>query len=697
MTAGTEDAQAPGPRHSEARRLLAKGFKLVELHAMSKQPAGDGWNLHPIRAVRDEAGGYGMLLAANALCSIDPDNVEPAREGLARCGFDLDQIMHCGVRTLSTRPGSGGRSTFRAPDGVRWIRFASKRHGTILELRANSPNLQDCLPGTVYRSAQGDGPFEQAYANGKRLDEAPGLPPDFIAWWQRLSNDLAFLREQQAILCGQGAMLDISGGDSKALAFSSQCRVQYNEAHDVPGILARHAYVESVDGRWAPPTATGSPAVRAIPGKDGLWQSDHASDPLRGTFDAWTAHVVLDHDSEQAAAEAAFAAELARSLDGCFEKIPEPVGDELAEQQAIRERNSKLGVGAPASRPAGAIQIRPFREMLAGRVRAGYFVKRVLPKGEIALVFGASGAGKSFFVLHLIACIAMGRQFFDKKVRQARVVYGCFEGLTGALDRFDAYERHYGVELGGALQILTGPVRLTSDESTAELISAVRAVGDVGLLVIDTLARVTPGTDENAGKDMSPVLDRAQRVHEATGAMVLLVHHSGKDSSKGARGWSGVKAPLDVEIEVLKLPKGRAATITKMKDGEGEGDSYGFDIENIVLGQDDEGDDIGAGVFVEGGAGVRLPTQQKALGPLQLLLLRQHATLAKIGDLGGVPITDLLEAVASQLPEPGLNEKGKPKRDTRAQRVRESLEGLLDAGHLVSDGTSVRVPEEDDL
>ena len=44
--------------------------------------------------------------------------------------------------------------------------------------------------------------------------------------------------------------------------------------------------------------------MRPIPGKVGLWQSDHASDPLHGTFDAWTAFVVLDHSGGLAAAEA---------------------------------------------------------------------------------------------------------------------------------------------------------------------------------------------------------------------------------------------------------------------------------------------------------------------------------------------------------------------------------------------------------
>lgn len=294
--------------HAEATRLLAKGFKLCALHKLSKRPVGDDWQRTPVTEIEEHAGGYGVILATNGLCSIDPDNVEPAREGLRRCGFDLDELMDAGVRTSSTRPGSGGRSTFKAPAGLGRVVFSSYSHGTILELRAGQSNLQDCLPGTVYLGKEGDGPYRQEYANGRTLDDAPELPAKFLAWWKRMDEDVVFKREQQALLCGVDAVLSVSGGVGKGakLAFASQHRTEFNADSSVEDILARHGYTTDGGGRWAPATATGAPCVRAIPGCDGLWQSDHASDPLCGTFDAWTAFVVLDHGGDLAAAEAAW-------------------------------------------------------------------------------------------------------------------------------------------------------------------------------------------------------------------------------------------------------------------------------------------------------------------------------------------------------------------------------------------------------
>ncbi len=276
----------------------------MALHPNSKRPIGDGWNLNPVQTVDTKAGGYGLLLAANGLCSIDPDSVDLAREGLRRCGFDLETMMDAGVRTSSTRPGSGGRSTFKAPPRGRWLKFSSKVYGTVLELRAASPNVQDCLAGTVYSTQDGGGPYRQDYANGRRVDDAPELPPAVANWWIRMSEDVEFLRVQQGLLVGPDAMLAVSSGDG-TLAYSSALRSSFNDANIVTDILQRNGYTET-RGRWAPSTATGAPAVRRIPSKVDLWQSDHASDPLFGTFDAWSAYVVLDHGGDLASAEAAW-------------------------------------------------------------------------------------------------------------------------------------------------------------------------------------------------------------------------------------------------------------------------------------------------------------------------------------------------------------------------------------------------------
>lgn len=306
----------PPPDLREARRLLHCGMHLVPLHRNQKRPMGDDWNSphKRVKVIDDNATGYGLPLASNKLCSVDPDNWPLAVKGMRALGFALEAIMAAGVRTRSTRPASGGRSAFAEEPDLSWLKFKSKATGTVIEFRADSSNLQDCVPGVVYADSTGELRTQQ-YANDKTLDDAPGLPDDLMAWWQRCSTDISFLNEQEekffAALNVKPSPSISTGRNGSMLAYAAPgYRGPYNAAHSVESILERHDYTwDEKSKRWAPPTATGSPAVRPIPGKDGLWQSDHASDPLSGTFDAWIAYVVLNHNG---ILEAAIAEEMQR-------------------------------------------------------------------------------------------------------------------------------------------------------------------------------------------------------------------------------------------------------------------------------------------------------------------------------------------------------------------------------------------------
>lgn len=343
------------PDLNEARRLLASGVRLIKLEPMSKRPLGFEWNQphNYVTQIDPEATGYGFPLPANKACSIDPDNWKLACIGMTALGFDLETIMSRGVRTVSTRLKSGGRSAFAEEPDLGWLRFSSSERdiGTVIEFRAGSTNLQDAVPGLVYLDKEGN-ECTQAYVGERRLDDLPGLPDDLLNWWQRCSTDCDFYREQQAkffAAIGMSGNLAISTpkGDG-VLAFDAPgYRGPYNREKTVESILERHGYNwHPREQRWSPPIATGAPGVRPIPGKNGqLWRSDHASDPLSGTFDAWVAHVVLDHGGDLEAAKKEFDETLTL-------KSPEPnnitkfFNDEVNEPDSINSQNSSMDDGS---------------------------------------------------------------------------------------------------------------------------------------------------------------------------------------------------------------------------------------------------------------------------------------------------------------------------------------------------------------
>jgi hypothetical protein len=85
------------------------------------------------------------------------------------------------------------------------------------------------------------------------------------------------------------------------------------------------------------------------------------------------------------------------------------------------------------------------------------------------------------------------------------------------------------------------------------------------LIVIDTLNRCFGGGDENSTKDMSAFVAGCDAMREEFGASVLIIHHTGHDSSKGSRGATSLPSAMDIAFLLVK-PEGSSLAILKNKD-----------------------------------------------------------------------------------------------------------------------------------
>src|SRR5205085_7024209 len=111
----------------------------------------------------------------------------------------------------------------------------------------------------------------------------------------------------------------------------------------------------------------------------------------------------------------------------------------------------------------------------------------------------------------------------------------------------------------------------------------------VELIIIDTLSRVLAGGNENAPDDMGSFVRNVDRLRADTGAAVLVVHHTGKDTSRGARGHSLLHAATDTEIETSKddVSGVYTAKVTKQRELPTEG-ALSFSLRQIELGFDQD-------------------------------------------------------------------------------------------------------------
>lgn len=228
----------------------------------------------------------------------------------------------------------------------------------------------------------------------------------------------------------------------------------------------------------------------------------------------------------------------------------------------------------------------------------GWLVRGVLPATGLACIFGASGSGKSFLALDLCAAVAEGVRWFDCKVMAAPVVYVALEGEAGFGQRVRAWELHRARPMPDKLRFVMQPFGLLANEDVTALADAVQASGCAGgLLVLDTLNRAASGADENTSADMGAIIDGAKALQTRCGGLVLLVHHSGKDASRGLRGHSSLIAALDTSIEVTKTDAGQAWKLDKSKDGR-DGITRTFALLAVEIGKHFDGESIASCVVV---------------------------------------------------------------------------------------------------
>ena len=217
----------------------------------------------------------------------------------------------------------------------------------------------------------------------------------------------------------------------------------------------------------------------------------------------------------------------------------------------------------------------------------GYLVKGLLQRRSYAVAYGAPGEGKTFIALDIAYHVAAGLPWMDRKTHGGVVLYLAYEGTGGMVKRAQALRQKYGAE-DVPLYIASAAFNLREQAGRQALAGILAGLSEKPLLVvIDTLARALTGGDENSAQDVGAFNSAIAALIESTGACVLLIHHSGKNKSAGARGSSALLGAIDTELEV---DQGRV-TAWKQRDIE-MGDPVGFKLKPVMVGLDEDGDEL---------------------------------------------------------------------------------------------------------
>lgn len=249
---------------------------------------------------------------------------------------------------------------------------------------------------------------------------------------------------------------------------------------------------------------------------------------------------------------------------------------------------------AKAAQKNGELVTLDYLEAKLGR--PDWLVEGLIERDAVGVLFGAPGSLKSFVALDLAFCVATGRDWHGRAVKQGPAVYIAGEGFNGLARRAAAWQHKNGrIENRDAVRFTWRPVQFNDPASANAIAESIEAYAEEfespALVVIDTLAKNFGPGDEDKNADVNAFLHAVetalrQRGHAST---VLIVHHSGHGNTKRARGGSALHGGVDFEYRMERAAHGLKATLanTKMKDAP-EPEDIHFEAEEVFLGDMDE-------------------------------------------------------------------------------------------------------------
>lgn len=240
---------------------------------------------------------------------------------------------------------------------------------------------------------------------------------------------------------------------------------------------------------------------------------------------------------------------------------PAPIGNR--QEQILRKKMGRIKPGVDLQFPS-QIKFNP---------KVNFIIKHVIAQGAMSVVYGASNVGKTFFAMDIAAAVASdlskwrdGVDGIDGrtdglKIKHGPVLYFTLEGSHGARNRILALKSAGLLTDDDPLAICSTPLNLLDEGGEQDIIAAIevfkssytggKSCEDPVLIVIDTLNRAFGGGNENASEDMGMVIKACDKIRKLTNAHIMVIHHSGKDEAKGARGHTSLRGATDTEIELI--------------------------------------------------------------------------------------------------------------------------------------------------
>jgi DNA-binding HxlR family transcriptional regulator len=197
-----------------------------------------------------------------------------------------------------------------------------------------------------------------------------------------------------------------------------------------------------------------------------------------------------------------------------------------------------------------------------------WIVDGLIPAGGLNIFYGESGCGKTWSLMDLEICVARGDNWLNLKTQKCNVLHIDEDGgEIRTSRRFSEVIRGHEADNNTPIySVADTGFDFSKPNDIGELYNLIVEV-QAQLVIIDTLADIMPGRDENSVKDVLPILKNIRRIAEETRAAIILIHHANRNGSY--RGSSAIKGKLDALVCVEK-PTGSDEikfSVEKLRDG----------------------------------------------------------------------------------------------------------------------------------
>jgi 5S rRNA maturation endonuclease (ribonuclease M5) len=184
-----------------------------------------------------------------------------------------------------------------------------------------------------------------------------------------------------------------------------------------------------------------------------------------------------------------------------------------------------------------------------------WLIDRVMIENGLCLFWAGSDSYKTFLAIDMACCIGSGSDWHGHSVMTGPVVYVAAEDINGVAKRMVGWRETKGRGKPKANIVLLNDSFTVASPDTDKLIRSIELLPNKPrLIVIDTLARTFGAGNEDKTSDMGAFVEGCDRIRRATGATVMIVHHTGRNTEQ-ERGNVSLRGACDTIFTVQRVGK----------------------------------------------------------------------------------------------------------------------------------------------